>query len=178
MLVSEWDASEEYGGGVLYTVEEQLLRLRNCVCFVNITSGSPLWRIVRVSPTFTPAWDRTGAALARSKRLNHNPGLHLACAVSRLLHRPLFQSLVWQAPLTNMYTHFTTWRWLLLSCPSVHHKSLTQKTLHCCGQRRASFWFSQWPPSSCKYCSDFNHIHSTVFASAALVHTKLVCKIN
>ena len=155
-------------------MEEQLLRLGHCVWFVNITSGLPLWRIVRVSPPSAPAWDRTGATLARSG------GLHLACAVSRRLHWPLFQSLVWQAPLTNsnMYTHFTTWRWLLLSCPSVHHKSLTLKTLHCCGQRRASFWFSQWPPSSCKYCSDFNHIHSTVFASAALVHTKLVCKIN
>ena len=36
-------------------------------------SGSPLWRIVRVSPTSAPAWDQTGAALARSKRLNHYP---------------------------------------------------------------------------------------------------------
>ena len=31
------------------------------------------WRIVRVSPNSTPAWDRTGAALARSKHLNHYP---------------------------------------------------------------------------------------------------------
>ena len=32
-----------------------------------------LWRIVRVSPISTPAWDRTRAALARSKCLNHYP---------------------------------------------------------------------------------------------------------
>ena len=31
------------------------------------------WRIIRVTPTSAPAWDRTGAALARSKRLNHYP---------------------------------------------------------------------------------------------------------
>ena len=55
------------------SVEEQLLGLGHCVWFVNITSGSPLWRIVRITPTSAPAWDRTGAALASSKCLNHYP---------------------------------------------------------------------------------------------------------
>ena len=32
-----------------------------------------VWRIIRVSPFFAPAWDRIGAALARSKRLNQYP---------------------------------------------------------------------------------------------------------
>ena len=32
-----------------------------------------LRRIIRVSPTSAPVWDRTGAALARSKRLNYYP---------------------------------------------------------------------------------------------------------
>ena len=32
-----------------------------------------LWRFVRVTPTSALAWDRSGAALARSKRLNHYP---------------------------------------------------------------------------------------------------------
>ena len=46
-------------------------------------------RIVSVSPTSSPAWDQTGAALARSIRFNHYPcsgGLIQACAVSRLVH--------------------------------------------------------------------------------------------
>ena len=45
---------------------------------------SAFWRIVRVSPTSDPAWDQTGAAMARSKRLNHYPVLaaylfHVRC---------------------------------------------------------------------------------------------------
>ena len=48
----EWDAYDECGGGGLYTVEERLLRLRHCMWFVNITTGSPLWSTVGVCSNF------------------------------------------------------------------------------------------------------------------------------
>ena len=65
------------------TVEEQLYRLGHCVSFVNITSGHHFGGLWASAPTTALARDRTGAALARSKALNHFP----ANAVCRLLHK-------------------------------------------------------------------------------------------